>query len=416
MPLKNFFNEQLQLLRHFLEEPSHRVRCVRIAPDLTPLFMKMLAGLEKDENNPHLLLCCEAPFESPRQYFEALLRELTEEVSRWELPLKAAGFELRLPAANLAGLSPDRKFVAYASALADAFPDFVGYLVVVLVPDRVADAAGYRQVVELLARQTPSRWLKYLVLDEHKSPALDRIDEWDPRIWVQPFHLTPEEIEARAQAALERGSGLTAEETRQYTALLAGFAYARKEHDRALQLQKQWVEMVGPDGPAAEAANALYNLANTHLARKDFAAAEETYGKALELALDNRLDVLVPMVLTNLGVALYRQKRWEEALRSFRIARDTCKAQDLRPTEAHVLDCMGRTYEADGKLDEAEQCWREALAVYDGITSETFADGRAGGKALIQEQLARVAEARRQTGKSAKQPAKAGWFGWRKGA
>src|SRR5262249_23375536 len=143
---------------------------------------KVLAGLEKDENSPHLMLCCEAPFENPRQYFEALLRELAEEEGRWELPLKAAGFELRLGTANLGRLPPDWKFVTYASALADALPDFVGHVVLVLVPDRVADAAGYRRAVEFLARHTPSPWLKYLVLDEHKSRAFDKIDEWDSRI------------------------------------------------------------------------------------------------------------------------------------------------------------------------------------------------------------------------------------------
>jgi tetratricopeptide (TPR) repeat protein len=416
MPLKRFFDEQLQLLQHFLDEPTHRVRCVRVASDLTPLFLKMLAGLEKDDNYPHLMLTCEAPFEGRRQYFEALLRELTEEVARWELPLKAAGFELRLGSPSLTGVSADWQFLAYASALADALPEFVGHLVLLLVPDRVADPAGYRGAVEFLARQTPSPWLKYLILDEHQNPALDRIDEWDPQIWVQEFHLSPSEIEERAARALARETGLSAEERRQYTALLAGFAYARKEYDRALTLQRQWVELLGPEGAPAERANALYNLANTHLAGQDFAAAEATYGQALELALDNRLAVLVPMILTNLGVALYRQKRWEEAVRSFRIARDSCKAQDMRPTEAHVLDCMGRTYEADGKLDEAEECWREALAVYDGITAETFARGKEGGQALLREQLDRVAELRKPGRKPAKPPGKAGWFGEQKGA
>jgi tetratricopeptide (TPR) repeat protein len=122
------------------------------------------------------------------------------------------------------------------------------------------------------------------------------------------------------------------------------------------------------------------------------------------------------MILTNRGVALYRQQRWEEAVRSFRIARDSCKAQDLRPTEAHVLDCLGRTYEADGKLDEAEACWREALAVYDGITAETFAGGKEGGQALLREQLDRVAELRKHGRKPAKPPGKAGWFGRQKEA
>ena len=99
MPLKNYFQEQIDLLRYLLVNPKQRARCVR----LTPVFMKMLAGLERDENNPHLMLCCEAPFDNYPQYFEALLRELNEELLGWQEPLRAAG---RFPTRSIGTPSP----------------------------------------------------------------------------------------------------------------------------------------------------------------------------------------------------------------------------------------------------------------------------------------------------------------------
>jgi tetratricopeptide (TPR) repeat protein len=416
MPLKNFFQEQIELLRYLWLNPNQRARCVRLPSDLTPLFMKMLAGLDRDENNQHLTLCCEAPFENHRQYFDALLRELNEELTRWRGPLKAAGFELPQGPGNVRGLPPERMFAIQAATLADSLPDYVGCVVFVLLPDRVADAEAFGRAVEFLAREMPSPWLKFIVVDEDKNPAFDKLEESDPHFWVQSFQLTPEEIETRVKADLARGTGLSPEERRQYTALLAGFAYARKEYDQAQFLQRRWVEMTGPDDLPAEAANALYNLGNTQVAQEDFPAAEETYSKALELALDHDLNPLLPMILANLGVALYRQKRLEEALRSFQIARDTCKAQNLLPTEAHVLDCMARIYEEDGRLEEAEGCWEMALAIYDGITSETFMRGREGARGAIVERLDRLADTRKRLAGTVKQRPRAGWFRWLKGA
>jgi tetratricopeptide (TPR) repeat protein len=411
MALKNFFTLQMELIRTFLLEPQQTVRCVQVEPDMKVLLMKALAGMEADENNPHLMLCSEVSFDSPQQFFDDLLRELVEDLAWWEQPLREAGFEFKLRAQELDFLSTPEKFVTYAAKLADCFPDYFGSLLLILVPDRVSDSEQYLEAIDFLARHTRSPWLKYLVVDDRRDAGLAAMTDRNPRIWVQSFHISPEEIESQARADLLDGRALDPRERRQYTALLAGFAFARREYDEALRLQQQWLELIGPDGAPSETANACYNLANTHLARKDYTVAEETYGRALETALDHRLDALVPMVLTNLGVTVYHLGRLEQAQDCFAVARQACRARDLRPMEAHVLDCQARIYAANDQSDEAEQCWNEALAVYDGMTAETFADAREGGKADILEKLGRLATERAKP----TPPAKTGWFGRRKG-
>jgi tetratricopeptide (TPR) repeat protein len=390
MALKSFFTDQIETLKDFLIHRQQTLHCVRVEPDMRPLLIKILQGLDRDPQCPHLMLWSEVPFDNRRQYFEALRQELTEDLRQWERPLKAAGFVFRPGPEQPRGRVPEAKFLAHAAALADALPPSVGSLVFVLAPERVGDAEGYRAAARFLAEETPTRWLKYLVIDGRKQPALAGIEGESPRAGVQDFHITPEEIESRTRADLERGFGLSPAEKRQYMALLAGFAFARKEYDDALRLQKRWLEMLGADDPAAEAANAHYNLGNTHLARKEYPAAEEAFGKALEIALDRQVDGLVPVVLTNLGVTLFRQGRREQALESFRVAREACKAQNMRPVEAHVLDCQAMTHEADGQPAEAERCWKEALAVYDEMSAETFLAAREKGRADILEKLDRL--------------------------
>jgi tetratricopeptide (TPR) repeat protein len=396
MALKSFFTDQIETLKDFLIHRRQALHCVRVEADMRPLLIKILQGLDRDPQCPHLMLWSEVPFDNRRQYFEALLRELTEDWSRWESPLKAAGFVFRPGPEPKRGRPPEEKFLAHAAALADALPANVGSLVFVLAPDRVGDPEGYRAAARFLADRTPTRWLKYLVIDDRKQLALAGIEGECPRAGAQDFHITPEEIESRTRADLERGFGLSPAEKRQYMALLAGFAFARKEYDDALRLQNRWLEMLGPDDPAAEAANAHYNLGNTHLARKEYPAAEAAFGKALEIALDRQVDGLVPVILTNLGVTLLRQGRTEQARESFRVARDACKAQNMRPVEAHVLDCQAMTFEADGRPAEAERCWKEALAVYDGMSAETFDAARENGRADILEKLDRLSRSRQQ--------------------
>jgi tetratricopeptide (TPR) repeat protein len=362
------------------------------------------------------MLRLETPFENPRQYFDGLVNELHGELTRWEASLKAAGFAFKLHPQDLDYLPPRERFVTFAAMLADSFPDTFGSIVLILVPDQVADGPAFRTAVHYLARNTASPCLKYIVVDDRQTSALDWMEEENPDVWGQTFHIAPEEIESQAKKDLERATALDPTERRQYTALLAGFAYARRQYDEAQRLQEQWLELIGPGGAPAETANVCYTLANTQLARKDYAAAEESYSRALALALDHDLGARTPMVLTNLGVTMYHQGRWNQALKGFQVAGDTCRARHLRPAEAHVLDCLARTYDAGGQFDEAERCWKEALGVYDRMSAETFAAAREGGRADILDKLERLAASRKQAAEEGNQATRAAWFWRRKGA
>jgi tetratricopeptide (TPR) repeat protein len=157
--------------------------------------------------------------------------------------------------------------------------------------------------------------------------------------------------------------------------------------------------MIDREGSPEEKAQALYNLGNTQLGKPDAAAAEQSFVQAVEICVARGVKPLLPLILTNLGIALYRQGKKAQSLKSFQVARDNCRAQKMRPVEAHVLDCMAKAYQEDNQHEQAEQAWLEALALYDGITSEFFADLRKAGREDILAKLEQHYRATRQQGK-----------------
>jgi tetratricopeptide (TPR) repeat protein len=96
------------------------------------------------------------------------------------------------------------------------------------------------------------------------------------------------------------------------------------------------------------------------------------------------------MVFTNLGVALHRMGAFEPAFSSLKVGRDYFRAQANRPGEAHVCDCLAAIYQEQGRVEEAEQAWRYALKLYDGIVNPAFADLRRSGRADILSKLERL--------------------------
>jgi tetratricopeptide (TPR) repeat protein len=169
--------------------------------------------------------------------------------------------------------------------------------------------------------------------------------------------------------------------------MLGTFAAARKETEPAMALQREALAMAESDGGSIDRANAHYNLGNTHLDLEEFEAAEEHFAAAATIAVEAQLTPTLAMALTNLGVALQRQGRIDEALAMFDAARRNFQAVRNPPGEAHVLDCKAKVFELTGHDDEAEAAWLEARTVYEGITGSFLKDVRAGGLRDIQGKL-----------------------------
>jgi hypothetical protein len=390
MSLKSFFTEQYQQLTAFLMSATETVHCVRIDDELKPLFLRMLAKLEEDPDVPHLFLMCSRRFEDPLTYFRDLLNTLSMACEDIGPTLARHGVILAPAPGPDPALPAPAQLVTYASALSDRLPDHIGALVLVVDPAEVTDRSTFRQAIAYLAAEITSPWLKVLALDPRGQPRLDRIEHDQKRVGIQTFYLSPEETERRVTQDLAGGAALTPVERRQYKGLLAGFAFANKDYVRAIQLQTDWVREADAAGDLAEVANACYSLGNTHLAQGAFAEATEALCRACDLCVVHTLTALAPFAYTNLGIALHRQGDSEHALASLKVARDMFRAQNQRPGEAYVVDTLAQLYVLEGRREEAENAWRYALSIYDGMSSPLYKDLREGGRDDITSKLGRL--------------------------
>lgn len=386
MPVSKFFEQQAHALRTFLTVPGGGMRVVQADPDTKPLLHRLLAGLEGDERVPAVLVPTDAPFTDPAAFCRRVYADL-EESYRPFAPLLEAGYVLP-PAGweSLRGDDPAERLARGLARFANALPQEVGAVVLVIDPTEVAQPAEYRRVLRRLAEGTKSEWVKYLVIDDRANGHAAELAGEVPGVSVQSMHLPPAEIERRARGEVSRGL-LTPAERRAYLGLLASFASARKEHAAALELYTQQLDLAKAAGTPGDLASVHYNLGNTHLAMNDLSAAVTAYTAGLGLAMNADLPALVPMLLTNLGVALFRAGEAKPAVECFATARTYARKLNQPPTEAHVLDSLAKCHAAAGKPAEAEKCWTEALAAYDKISATPLAFARDGGKKLIYLQL-----------------------------
>ncbi len=390
MPLQQFFEAQVDSLRDFFNAPGFGFRILLTDPDTLSVTQRMLAGMENDPENQAVLIPSDAAFKTVTGYCQHVLADLHESYEPFAKLLEA---EYILPPPSWASLhhaDPVERLMNGLARFANALPDDVGAVVMILCPSQIDDAVGYRKCLETCRKLGPklSKWLKLLVLDDRLKGATVELVMDDPDLDVQSTYLPPAEIERRAKTALETGV-LTPAEQRSYAGLVASFALARKDHDAALALYQRQLQLTQKQagGSPSDLTSVHYNLGNAHLAKGDLPAALQSLTTSLELAIKANMNSFVPMILTNMGVVLFQANELGEAKKAFGSAQQYAQKLNQPPTEAHILDCMAKCHNAAKQPTEAEKCWNEALAVYDKITAPTLQMEREAGKKLIYLQL-----------------------------
>jgi tetratricopeptide (TPR) repeat protein len=383
MPLQHFFEEQIRHLRIFLNTPGEKLRVLLTDADTKGIAHKLLAGMDDDDNVTSFFVPTDAPFAKSATFFEQAYADLNESYEPFANELMAR-YILPPPEWNSLKYSdPAERFARGVAMFANALPEEIGAVAILIDPTDVTDPAGYRKALRFLTENTHSDWVKYVVLDDRKERHTRELTEAMPDVKVQSLYLPPAELEKRTKWHLATGVAVGAVERRIYTGLLASFALGRKDYDEALRFNRDQLALTEPDGTPNDLAAVHYNLGNAHLAKKDYNSALESYGEALRLAMQVNLTAIVPSILCNLGVTFFRAGEREKADECFATAQVYCQKLNLRPTEAHVLDSMARCHSDAGRPAEAERCWKDALAKYDEITAPQMQFARDGGRKLI---------------------------------
>jgi tetratricopeptide (TPR) repeat protein len=365
MPLPDLMYRQVAELCRFFEPSARRLWVFRHLADLQPAVLKMLAGIQNDEDNANVFVYCDAPFLNAEQYAGRLLGEFEAELNELAAGFEVAGVSIPapLPASGTAADQLARR----ADAVAEAFPESSGSLVFILDPLVVSDAGRFARGLAVLAEAATSPRTKFLVLDGSKSPDMDRLRERGG----QDFKLDPASIEAEVAADLA-GDELTRPERRQYLAMAGSFAFAKGDVEKAAALQSQSLDMAAEDGDASGVATGLYGLGNTALKAKRPGEAEAWFLYAAEACMHARNDNLLGMTLVGLGVALHRQGKSREALKSFDAGRSTFQRLNSLVGEVHALDTKATALAEASQADAARAAWQEAVALVDGMSNEGF--------------------------------------------
>src|SRR5438876_4976531 len=142
MPLAAFFKEQLDELQVFMEQPDQVVRIVRVDPEMRTILLKMLIGLDEQDDFPHLLISYDNPFTNPVVWFGGMQDALDAQCATHAADLETAGISTGSSAKDPSARGP-WPFLQRAEHFTDALPDSVGALVILLEPERVDDVAGF---------------------------------------------------------------------------------------------------------------------------------------------------------------------------------------------------------------------------------------------------------------------------------
>jgi tetratricopeptide (TPR) repeat protein len=388
LPLEALFSKQIEALRAFLFDPSQTMVCVLADPDWKKVFLKILTRFDLDDDDPHIYLRTDTPFQNATQFFAGCWAEVEKQYRECQTALKGAGVGLDgSQEMLLRRLAPEQRLVEFLSALADAMPDSVVSLVLLIDPKEVTDPKAYRVAMQYLADHTPSARVKYIVLDQQQQAILKQIELHADRAQVQTFHISPDQLAEKLGATLDEEPDLPSEERRRYLALLGGIRSMHKDYGAAQRLQEECLVLAERDGAPAEQALHCYNLGNTLFHRGDLQEAEHWYGKAIELALAHDVDTILPFALTNLALAEHRHGRIEEAIRGIEVARKTWRAQGFFAGEGYALSCLAELYESEKRSEEAEQAWQDVLSLYDENASDGTEDIMSSGRADVVRKL-----------------------------
>ena len=392
MPLSAFFEDQVDEIRGFLEDPGRVLQIIQVDSELRVILLKMLAGLDEEDEFPHLLIGHDGRFSDPVQWFADLQNALEAELSRHATDLTAVGIDAADPAKDPSHRGP-WPFLLRAEHFVDSLPDSTGSLAFVIEPEQVDDPAGFVRSIEFLSEKVRCRWLKFIVLDERLAPRLTELASSHERVGVQTFWCSPQELQTRLDAMLAAQGTSASPEARRVRSMAAAAAFANKDYPKALALQQGLLNDAHAGGTPAEQAMAAYGLGNTLLAAGQAEAAAETFMQACQLCSAHDLNELAPMAYTNLGVSLHRLGDFDQAFTALRVGSTFYRAQGNLPGEAFVCDNLAVIYQELGHPAEAEKVLRYVLGRYDGITNPAMADVRESGRADVLAKLERLGAA-----------------------
>ena len=372
--LENHFTSAFQQIEEFLATPGAGALGLMINGDLRDLVLRVLLRQQESPDFPHVYLAPEAAFSTGPVYARQTLEQLRAEMDELRTAFEEGGVE---PETLLARAEREGDAVSalslFISDLAEAMPDYVGSIVLLIDPDEVPDEEALADFLVNCTERLDSPWAKCLFLLEGEDTPRHGLDRSTPRIRYLDMRLDPARIRALLEAGLDDPFVLSEAQRARYSLLLSQFLRHEGESEHAGQILDLLIESYEKkDTDDVLHALARYDRGNLLLERQALPEAVEDYRRCLQIATHLDSAPIAAMAATNLGVALMRADEPAHAVASFDTARRIAEANGLQPLLVHVEERIADACAQQGDEAAAQRHRERARSLCEALDDTRF--------------------------------------------
>lgn len=366
--MRKIYDQLIGALRQFLKQRDYLLLLVPCADSDVALLLKALRDLDR-QSGADLFLLFSEDFQAPDSFLNSTAQRLQEE---HKLTNEAVGPEVpKLPPLptdflDAKNLPPARleAGLRYAHSLVD--PRKGQHFVWGMGPGKIGDPKSY---LELLAQLPPRPdirpWMRGARIVA-RVPADFQLDQ-SPlakarRVKVKPFSIPPNAQEEELQAAA--GDPKTPLGDRmQAEVQLAYLDYAHSRFDQAIErfLKAlaffQWAEIPVMEGLV------ISGLGDIARRQGDWKEAQHWYECAVVPAAKAGNPMLMSMIVQNLAVAAFQEKRFTDAEERYGELVTLKRAMIDQVGLAEALEWHGLSQQEQRAYDRAVVCWEEAALI-----------------------------------------------------
>jgi tetratricopeptide (TPR) repeat protein len=364
--MKTIIKEIDSALRGFINDSRHNLLIVGCAVEHSPLLMKSLEAIEDDPASPDIFLTFGHPFENSRQYVDAVMESLRDQLAAVNQQLSGRGApELALLPEETADaeLAPEARLAVAVTHLRKVVPRS-RQIVWVFYPLEIDESPEGLDQYLRLAGQTRRhvkdqrlRGVKLLIRDGDSHTLLRGLkDEPDTRFYLPA--LDPDSISRKLNEAAN-DPRIAHQEQAQIHMMLAGIDVSKGNFETALARNEELLGYFYHSGQQHHQSVVLSNIGDIHYLQGRFDAARVSYERAVLISAEQQSVPLVTYQSINLGNSLMMQERYDEALSYYESAEKLAEANKTLPYQLQAIERIGDLKYKAGSPGEAGAAWEK---------------------------------------------------------
>ncbi len=352
------------VFKSFINGSRHNLMIVSCAPENSALLLKSLDAIEDDPAVPDIFLAFGHPFGIAESYVSQTLASVREQFNKVNDELVRRGDSALAPfpmeVEDVSHQPETRLFIAIQH-IRNVIPK--GQQVIwIFYPLEISAPTQYLHLIDYIRLQiedTPLRGTK-MIVREGPSHVLVRQLKNEPKVRIYWPALDPNSLMKKLDKQANDPK-VPPEEQAQIHMMLAGMDIANKRFDQALARNQELLGYFYHTGQKHHQSIVLNNIGDIHYMQSRYPDAQESYEKAVLVAVEEKSQPLVIYQSINLGNALLMQQKLDEALTYYQSAEQLAQASSVPTYQIQALEQIGVVKHQSKQLNEAAEAWEEAV-------------------------------------------------------